>query len=219
MINWRDGIRAMKCGLLAVFLLITVSSTSQAGPLGVVIEPIPSLIAGLITSTYNATTGAFTSTGFALTLDKGLGKQNISGSFSLTATISNQGVVNNATVRIGTIASPNALQLDPAGSVVRLYADGHAGIPVHQRQRQLREYGHLRRDDASRRHVYGTGRGLPREFPHVVHEHAEHGRDQGRRPCADPIPNPEPSTLLLVLAGAGGLYRQVRKRKQSLDGL
>src|SRR6185503_1959383 len=61
MINWRDGIRAMKCGLLAVFLLITVSSTSQAGPLGVVIEPIPSLIAGLITSTYNATTGAFTS--------------------------------------------------------------------------------------------------------------------------------------------------------------
>ena len=50
MINRRVGIRAMKRGLLAVFLVFTVSSASQAGPLGVNVDPFPSIIAGFITS-------------------------------------------------------------------------------------------------------------------------------------------------------------------------
>jgi hypothetical protein len=108
MINKRIGITAMKRGLLAVFLLLMVSSASQAGPLGVDIKAIPSINAGLISTSYNATTGAFGATGWALSLDTGTGPINYSPLkvFKLTATIDSSGVATNGSVTIGDATAP-----------------------------------------------------------------------------------------------------------------
>src|SRR5205814_5360969 len=106
MINSRAGIRAMKRGLLAVFLLFTISSVSQAGPLNVNIDPYPNILGGFITTTYIATTGAFTANGWALTLDTGTAQTSITTPFLLTATIDNTGVATNGNLTIGTSSAP-----------------------------------------------------------------------------------------------------------------
>src|SRR6185503_6240377 len=92
MINRRTGIRAMKRGLLAVFLVFALSSVSQAGPLNVNIDPFPNILASFITTTYIATTGAFTANGWAMTLDTGTTQTSITQPFVLTANITNAGV-------------------------------------------------------------------------------------------------------------------------------
>src|SRR5688572_30584302 len=101
MINRRRGIKAVKRGLLAVFLLFTASATTQAGPLGLPVDSFPSIMAGMITSSYNATTGAFVADGFAMTLDRGTGKLGITTGFKLLATIERSGTVTSASINIG----------------------------------------------------------------------------------------------------------------------
>ena len=210
MISRSVGIRAMKRGLLAVFLIFTVSSATQAGPLGVPVDPYPTIIAGFISSGYNATTGGFVANGWALTLDQGAGKQNITTNFRLTATIENSGLATNGTLTVGSVASPlllsNALlrfgfnavsggSLEFLfGSVVGSYVPGvySATMPI----------------DVA---ITGLGTGFPGTFGTSWTSSSNTAELR-----EDPPPAvPEPSTLLLMLAGAGGLCRQVRKRKQA----
>ena len=209
MINSRAGIRAMKRALLAVFLVFTASSASQAGPLAVPVEPIPSLIAGFITSTYNATTGAFSANGFALTLDKGTGKKTISGAFQLLATIENSGVATNASVRVGTVTSPLLSSYDllgfgfnalPGGSLEFLFGSvggSYVSTGVYS--------------DAQPVDVLFTGMG---GFPGGFTTSWTSTSNTAELREDPPPAVPEPSTLLLMLAGAGGLCRQARQRKQ-----
>ena len=85
--------RALQLGILALFFLLTLSSASQAGPLGVNINPYPVIVAGFITSAYDAETGVFLAEGVMRTLDTGTGRVAYPNNpFRLSANISNSGV-------------------------------------------------------------------------------------------------------------------------------
>jgi hypothetical protein len=106
MIMRRGKVRALRVLFLAAFLVLGASAASQAGPLGVNIDPYPDIMSGFITTTYNATSGAFSASGWALTLDTGTGQQNITTNFRLTATIDKTGQASAAALTIGSAASP-----------------------------------------------------------------------------------------------------------------
>src|SRR5215208_1141431 len=110
MITKRGKVKAIKSGLLAAGFVLFASAASQAGPLGVTtVVPYPDIATGFITTTYNATSGAFAANGWALTLDTGTGtKQNITTNFSLQATINSSGqlVAGTGQLTIGSTLSP-----------------------------------------------------------------------------------------------------------------
>ncbi len=106
MSNRCGKIRASRAWFLSLFLVLGLTSVSQAGPLGVIIDPFPDILAQSISTSYNATTGAFSATGWAMTLDTGTGPQNITTNFRLTATINKLGVASGGTVTIGSALSP-----------------------------------------------------------------------------------------------------------------
>ncbi len=106
MIKRRGKVGALRMLFLAAFLVLGISSVSQAGPLGVSIDPYPDIMSGFITTTYNATSGAFSANGWALTLDTGTGQQNITTNFRLTATIDKTGAASAGSLTIGSAAAP-----------------------------------------------------------------------------------------------------------------
>ena len=210
MINSRAGIRTMKRGLLAVFLVLSISTASQAGPLDVNIDPYPNILAGFITTTYIATTGAFTANGWALTLDTGKGQTSITTPFLLTATIENTGVASSANLTIGSgssalLSSSNLLGFafnpvqggtleflfgNPGGSYVpSLYADGK---PIDV----MLTVGNSFLGNFASNWSSASNTAQVREDP--------------------PSPNPEPSALLLMATAVGGLYGRLRKRGASV---
>jgi hypothetical protein len=197
----------MKRGLLAVFLVVAVSSVSQAGPLGVNIDPLPNILASFITSTYNATTGAFAANGWAMTLDTGTNQTSITTNFTLTATIENTGIARNGTLTIGSPTSPllssinllsfgfNPVQggvleflfgAPVAGSLVPSYYSATKPLDV------MLSVGSTFLGNFATSWSSSSNTAMVREDP--------------------PIDAPEPSVLLLMLAGAGGLYGGFRKR-------
>ena len=212
MISRRIGIRAMKRGLLAVFLVFAVSSVSQAGPLGVVIEPIPNLMAGFITSSYTASTGAFSALGWALSLDStGGGQVTMSPTpFKLVATIDGSGVATSGSLTIGAAGSPLlSASLLPGrfgflggdleflfGSVGGSYVtSGIYSSALDKPLDVILTVGSTFLGSFASNWSSSSNTALVRE---------------------DPVGSPEPSALLLMLAGAGGLYGQFRKRKGSV---
>jgi opacity protein-like surface antigen len=207
MINRRGGIRAMKRGLLAVFLVLTISSASQADPIDVVIEPYPNILAGFITSTYNATTGAFFANGWALTLDTGTAQTTITTPFRLAATIDRDGNATNGNLTIGTATAPlltGLTLLDFAfvpvqgGALEFLFGDvGGSYIPSIYPNKPL--------------HVaLVVGNTFLGNFNNSWNSSSNTA--QVRDP-EYPTGTPEPATLLLMAAGAVGLYGRFRKRK------
>lgn len=92
MTQHRKILRGLQRAILALLLVLTFSSTSQAGPLGVPIEPYPVILVGFITSSYDATTGTFLSDGFMRTLDDGTGRVSYPNNpFRLSANINGSG--------------------------------------------------------------------------------------------------------------------------------
>jgi hypothetical protein len=209
MINKRAGIRAMRRGLLAVFLVLTISSASQAGPLDIVIEPYPVITAGFITSTYNATTGAFFASGWALTLDTGLAPQTtITTPFRLAATIdSATGRATNGNVVIGNTTSPLLSGLTLLGFAFTAVQGGTLEFLF---------------GDTGGSYVPGIFPNKPIDVMLVTGStflgnfNTSWNSSSNTATIRDPDPptsTPEPSTLLLMVAGAGALFRQIRKRR------
>jgi hypothetical protein len=209
MINRRNGIRAMKRGLLAVFLVFTISAVSQAGPIGVDIDPFPVIAVGGINVSYNALTGAFAANGFAQTLDLGggLGPQTINAPFRILATIDSSGKATNGNLTVGSVTSP--------------YLSGSMGAGV----------GGFAFQGGTLEFLFGAigGSYVPGTFsatkPVDVMLSVVGGSYAGSFASSwsssfntaqikedPPIPNPEPSVLLLMLVGGGGLCWQLRKR-------
>ena len=214
MINSRAGIRAMRRGLLAVFLLLTISSASQAGPLGVDIKLIPSINAGLISTSYNATTGAFGATGWALSLDTGSGPVSYSPlkQFKLVATIdSATGKASNVSLSIGDAASPLLTGLNLLGFA---YSTGPGAALEFL-------FGTVGGSYVSSG-VYSSAPDRPLDVMITLGTNNFLGNfgsnwnstastAQVREDPKD-TGSPEPSALLLMLSGAGGLYGLLRKR-------
>jgi hypothetical protein len=211
MINRRTGIRAMKRGLLAVFLVFALSSVSQAGPLGVNIDPFPNILASFITTTYIATTGAFTANGWAMTLDTGTTQTSITQPFVLTANINNAGVATSGNLTIGGGATPllsSATLLGFAfnpvqgGALEFLFGTpGGSYVPslyvLNKPVDVMLTVGNSFLGNFATSWSSSSNTAMVREDP-------------------PPTGTPEPSVLLLMLAGAGGLYGQFRKRNGSV---
>jgi hypothetical protein len=213
MINWLTGIRAVKRGLLAVFLLISISSVSHAGPLGVPVDPYPSIVADYMTTSYNAATGAFAANGWALTLDTGTGAQSITTPFTLQATIENSGKADSGSMVIGSVTSPLLVGLNligfgfspTPGGVLEFLFGSVAGsyVPgVYSATKPL--------DVAITPVGTGVGTGFPGSFSTSWFSASNTALISEDGPA--PTPTPEPATLLLMLAGGGGLCWHLRKR-------
>lgn len=83
-------------------LLLTLSATSEAGPLEVKIETYPVVLAGFIKSSYDAITGDFLADGWTLSLNQGSGAVPYSSTkFVLTAKINSLGEASSATLNLG----------------------------------------------------------------------------------------------------------------------
>jgi hypothetical protein len=92
----RSTSRAFQRVILALFLVVTLSSASEAGPLGVEIRPFPVIVAGFITSSYDGTT--FVAEGVARTLQEdGQPRETfpLNPVFRLTANIDSAGVATS----------------------------------------------------------------------------------------------------------------------------
>jgi PEP-CTERM motif-containing protein len=212
MINRRRGIRAVKRGLLAVFLVLTISSASQAGPIGVVIEPYPSILAGFITSTYNATTGAFAANGWALTLDTEGASQSLTTfpGFTLLATIDKtSGVATNGSLTIGSVGSPLLRSLNLVGFAFERVQGGALEFLFSAASTSgsyvPSVYSGLKPIDV----MLTVGNTFTGTFASSWSSSSNSAQIREDAPAVD---TPEPATLLLILAGAGVLYRQRRKR-------
>jgi len=205
MINSRAAIRAMKRGLLAVFLMFAISSTSQAGPLGVDIEPFPVIAVGGINISYNVLTGAFAANGFAQTLDVGAGTSTINAPFRILATIDSTGTATNANLTVGSVTTPLLSGImtsggfgSQAGTLEFLFGGlGGSYVPgVYSATKPLDVMLSVAAFTGSWATSWSSSfnTALIKEDP------------------PPPIPNPEPSVLLLMLTAGGGLYVRLRKR-------
>jgi len=204
MINSGAGIRAMKRGLLAVFLVFAISSASQAGPLGVDIEPFPVIAVGGINISYNVLTGAFAANGFAQTLDLGTGTTTINAPFRILATIDSSGKATNGNLTVGSVTTPLLSGIMStggfgyqAGTLEFLFGSlGGSYVPgIYSATKPL--------------DVMLTVSAFTGSFATSWSSSFNTAQIKEDPP---PSPNPEPSVLLLMLTAGGGLYARFLKR-------
>jgi hypothetical protein len=205
MINSGAGIRAMKRGLLAVFLVFAISSASQAGPLGVDIEPFPVIAVGGINISYNVLTGAFAADGFAQTLDVGSGLTTINAPFRILATIDSSGRATNGNLTVGSVTTPLLSGVMNAGgfgyqagtleflfgSLGGTYVSGGVYSASKPLDVMLSVSAFTGSFATSWSSSFNTAQ-IKEDPP--------------------PVPNPEPSVLLLMVTAGGGLFVKLRKR-------
>jgi hypothetical protein len=200
MINRREKAKALRMSILALFLLLGLRSVGQAGPLGVIIDPYPDILAQSISSSYNATSGAFSATGWAMTLNTGTGPQNITTNFRLTATInSTTGIASVGTLTVGSALSPVLYSASLIGFAYNAVQGGALeflfGSPTGSYVPTI--YSSLQPIDV----MLSAGVGFLGSF------NSSWSGSAGTadiRPD-DPAPNPEPSALLLMLVAGVGL--------------
>ena len=206
MINSRAGIRAMKRGLLAVFLVFSISAVSQAGPLGVDIEPFPVIQVGGINVSYNALTGAFAANGFAQTLDLGggSGPAVINAPFRILATIDTTGKATNGNLTVGSVTTPllsgNLTGFAFQGSTLEFLFSSAGGTYVPG------TFSATKPIDV----MLTVGSSFTGSF--ATNWSNSFNTAQIKEDPPPAMPNPEPSVLLLMLTGAGGLCLRLRKR-------
>lgn len=91
-----------KFTVLAGALAMCLCAPSHADLLGLDLETSPDITSLFISTSYNATTDAFSANGFAMELDTGGSTEAISsGSFSLNATIDDTGTASAGSITIG----------------------------------------------------------------------------------------------------------------------
>ncbi len=105
--TFRSILTSARPGLIAAGLLL--GSAAQAAPLNLTLNDFPDIVSGFIDVTYNAGTGSFSASGFALTLDDdgvGAAEDITGGTFDLSATIDAAGSLSGGMLSIGgTVAS------------------------------------------------------------------------------------------------------------------
>ena len=209
----RSGLRTLRVGSLAVFILVSFSSTSQATPIQppVPLDPYPAILAGFITSTYNVNTGLFEARGWTTTLDTGApaGQQSFMNEFLVRANISKEGIASSGSLAIGTggslLASGTLLQFAydhvSGGMIEFLFA------PVSGSMVDSGLYVAAKPVDVL---LYGLGTRFPGRFD--VSWAASNGSGQIMVDPPPPTSVPEPSTLTLMLLATAGLFTRGRLR-------
>jgi hypothetical protein len=199
--------RALQRAILALLMVLTLSSISQAGPLGVEITPFPVIQVAFITSSYDAASGLFQADGFMRTLDDGTGRVSYPNpKFSLSANIDNAGVASggsfsidgylSSSLLLGFASVPGTLEFLFGPSSGSLVSDGtfEATKPIDVM-------------------FTGTATSLPTSFATSFQSTTFSSAAIREDP---PAAVPEPSTLILTLVAAGGAtLRRFRTRRTS----
>jgi hypothetical protein len=200
MITRRVKIRALRTSLFATLLVLALCAASQAGPLGVNIDPFPDISSQGIATSYNATTGLFSAVGWAMTLDTGTGAQNITTNFRLQATIDKTGAASGGTLTIGSTLSPLVYSATLLGFAFNAVQGGALeflfGTPSGSYVPNI--YSSLKPLDV----MLSAGNSFLGSFGSTW---SGTGGTAELRPDPPPNPNPEPSALLLMLVAAAGL--------------
>jgi hypothetical protein len=190
-------IRALQVSFVAAAMVLASSATSFAGPLNVPLEPYPVMNAQSITSIFN--NGLFTATGTAVGWNSGSGNNPISQAFKLTANFSN-GAPTSASLIIGSQSNPFVFAADllsfsynqaKGGTIEFLFGTVGGGSGIFDPNGQL---------DVA----ITVSSAFTPQFTTSWMNSLETA--VLREPAV-----PEPSSLLLMLAGAVGAYG-VRRR-------
>jgi hypothetical protein len=206
----RSGLRMLRAASLAAFLVLSLSSPSQATPLDVPLQPYPAILAGFITSSYNATTGVFEARGWTTTLDtgNGAGQQSFMNEFLLRANISKTGVASNGLLQIGTGGS----LLNSTALVAFGYDKAVGGMieflfaPVSGSMVASGLYEPTKPIDVL---LYGMGTRFPGNFNNTWASTNNSAQIKVDPPATSV---PEPATLTLMMLAAGVLVTRERWR-------
>jgi len=212
MIKRRGKVGALRMLFLAAFLVLGLSSVSQAGPLGVLdIGPGPEVDSGFITTTYNATTGAFSANGWALTLDT----QNLAPAttFKLNATINKLGVASAAWLTIGSAAAP---MLYSATLMDFKYDAVVGGAMEFLFGPATGSYAGIYSDTKSLDVILTPGTGFKGTFATGFTSSSGTAALRGESPTQA---TPEPSALLLMMVAGAGLLGATTHAQRSRRGL
>ena len=199
----RKTTTALHRAILGILMVLTFSSISQAGPLGVNINPFPVIQVAFITSSYDLATGVFAADGFMRTLDEGAGRVSYPNpKFSLSANLNTMngsfsidGGLLNSSVLKGFAYVPGTLEFlfGPASGSLVDNGSFDATEPIDIM-------------------FSGTATALPTSFT----SNFQSTTFSSALIREDPEPKevPEPSTLILTLVAAGGAtIRRFRSRR------
>jgi hypothetical protein len=206
----RPGLRTLRAASLAVFIVLGLSSPSQATPLDVPLDPFPAILAGFITSSYNATTGVFEAKGWTTTLDtgNGAGQQSFMNEFLLRANISKTGVASGGILQIGT----GGALLNSATLLSFGYDHATGGMleflfaPVSGSMVTSGMYEPTKPVDVL---LYGMGTRFPGNFTNTWASTNNSAQIKVDPPA---VSVSEPATLTLMLLAVGGLFTRERWR-------
>ena len=199
--------RAVQRAILALLMVLTLSSVSQAGPLGVNISPFPVIQVAFITSTYDLASGTFLANGFMRTLDEGAGRISYPNpKFTLSATIDSAGAWSGGSFSIdgGLLSSSLLVGFAYVPGTLEFLFGGVTGSLVDD--------GTFDATEPIDVMFSGSATALPTSFTSSF----QSTTFSSALVREDPEPVPEPSTLILTLVLAGGAtLRRLRSRRTS----
>lgn len=208
-------IGALRTALLTVFLVLGISSAGQATPLDVTIKPYPVILAGFINSVYTASTGAFTADGWTMSLDVGTGQQSYFHNFQLRATVSNSGVASGGSMAITDLSTGASLLSSVglvnfgydavSGGALEFLFTPSSGSLVSTTPDATRPFDAVLPVD-----VMFVGTTFTGSWANNWSSSSGQALIRVDPPKTTAVP--EPSALILMLVGAGGLYTRLRRR-------
>lgn len=203
----RVRIRTLKVAFLAVVMSLGARTTASAGPLPLALDPYPALNAQTITSLFNASTGLFTANGTAVSWNFGGGPTLISPAlpFKLTANFSG-GQATSATLIIGSESSP---YLAASGLIDFAYSATKGGTIEFLFDTVSGSSGQFTSGAPLDVQITVGSTFAPQFTTSWMNV-----QNTAIIRQADSEPVPEPSALLAVIAGAGGLLLRRRRARK-----
>jgi hypothetical protein len=205
--NRRVGMKTLKVAFLAVVMSLAARTTSYAGPLNIALDSDPVLNAQTIISTFNSVTGLFQASGTAF-FWTGKTATETALAFKLTANFSG-GQPTTASLIVGSEAAPF------------LSGTGLAGFSYTAVRGGTLEF--LFDNIGGTSTLFSSAEQLdvqitvsPLFTPQFTTSWGPNVNNTAIVRQTDTEPVPEPSTLLALVAGAGGLLMRRRRRAANL---